>query len=72
MFPWALWLSKVICVFNDAFESIYLLHHYGGVRRDVRSSLISHKVLLMVVLWCFVSNPHRGPTCSKFVSCITR
>ena len=29
--PWVLWLSKVICVFNDAFEAIYPLHHSGVV-----------------------------------------
>ena len=32
IFPWALWLSKVICVFSDAFEEIYPLHDSGVVQ----------------------------------------
>ena len=27
--PWALWFSKVICVFNDASEAMHPLYHSG-------------------------------------------
>jgi hypothetical protein len=42
--PWALWLSKVISVFDDAFEAIFPLHHSGVVPvRDMETGILMEK-----------------------------
>ena len=50
--PWALWLSDVICVFNDAFEAIYPLHHSG----------------VAWGAWCFTLRPLNRPWATNFHS----
>ena len=37
IFPWALWLSKVITAFKGGFEAIYPFHHSGVATLRVRS-----------------------------------